>query len=273
MNKEKKIPMMTVKELLVYSWAMFREKIQTIIFVSLLSLLVSLLVAILLELVDIIFTNLPNLIIIQHSLVLLLLILLVYFAVRINVAVYLVLAKNIRSLKEVWRLANKYFFSFATTMFWLVLVIFIWFIITNDRLVALFTIPVFAVLIFYSMVAWVFFLEDYHGQSALKRTQELMRGYWGAITLRLLFLLIPLLLFVLLVSLIKSVQTASILMSIFDYFYAILVLMYTYQVYDNLIKIKGHSQMEHGKYPTLTHIGTITIYIAMIVGVYVWVVF
>lgn len=272
MNQEKKIPMASVKEFLIDAWAMFREKIQIIIFVSLLSLLVSLLVAILLELVDSVFTNLPNLIIVQHSLVLLLLILLVYFAVRINIAVYLVLAKNIRSLKEVWRLANKYFLSFATTMFWLVLVIFIWFVITNDRLVAIFTIPVFAVLIFYSMVAWVFFVEDYQGQSALKRTQELMKGYWGAITLRLLFLLAPLLLFVLLVSLIKNVQTASILMSIFNYFYAILVLIYTYKVYDNLIKIKGHSQIEHGKYSTLTHVGTIAIYIAILVGLYIWIV-
>jgi hypothetical protein len=189
MNTEKPIPMASVKDLLVYSRAMFREKIRTIILVSLLSLLVSLLAAVLLELVDGIFSNLPNLIIIQHALVLLLLILLVYFAVRINIAVYLVLAKNIHSIKEVWRLSNKYLLSFAMTMFWLVLAFFLWFIMTNDSLIAIAAIPIFAILIFYSIVAWVFFVEDYHGQSALSRTKELISGYWGTLTLRFLFLL------------------------------------------------------------------------------------
>lgn len=272
MDREKNIPMASVKSLLASSWQMFRAKIRTIIFVSLLSFLFSVAIAVLLESVDAIFANQANLAMVRHILVLLLLILLLYLAVRINIAISLVLSKNIKSIKEVWRISSKYILPFATTIFWLVLAFSLWLMISDDRLVAIFAIPVLALLILYSVVMWVFFVEDYQGQSAVRRSKELIRGSWLALILRLLFLFIPLFFFALLASLIGNERIVDTLMAIFNYFYTIFVLIYTYQVYVDLVKIKGHSQIEHSKYPTLTHVATIVIYIVMLVAAYIWIV-
>jgi hypothetical protein len=40
----------------------------------------------------------------------------------------------------------------------------------------------------------------------------------------------------------------------------------------DLVQIKGHSQIEHSKYPTLTHVAAIVIYIVMLVAAYIWIV-
>ena len=269
---DKAAPLSSVRELLTASWQILHQKIRIVIMVLLLSLLASFLVAILLELVNSIFANLPNLIIVEHVVVLALFMLLVYLAIMINIIVYLVLGKNINNIKESWRMSNKYFLSFAMTMFWLVVVFFIWLLITNDILIVLSTIPVFLALIFYSVVAWVFFIEDYHGQSALRRAMEIIKGYWIALILRCLFLLLPLLIFVLLVGLIKNAQIVSVLMSMFYYFYGIFVLIYTHQIYNNLIKIKGDSRLERGKYSSLFYVGSVVVYILMLVSLYVLVV-
>ncbi|MFA6253302.1 MAG: hypothetical protein WCV69_03575 [Patescibacteria group bacterium] len=265
MDAEKMTPLLPVNELFISSWAMYKEKIKTIIRMALLGLLPSLLVAILLAIIAVIFRNDPNFTVINTLLALLMAIPLLYISFRINIAVYLMVSKDITSVKDVWRSAGKYFWNYSLTLFWAGLMLMLWLI--------LLVVPGFIFLIFYSLVMWVFFLENYHGYTAVKRSKELVTGYWSAVALRLLALFVPLFLFSLLMSIIKNQALQDFVSSIFDFFFGIFIIIYTYQLYNNLLKIKGHSKLEHKGYKPWVYVAIILAYAILFIGLYLYVVF
>ncbi len=264
-KKEKMIPLLPVSELFISSWAMYKEKIRTIIRMSLLGLLPSLLVAILLAIIATIFSNNPNFVVINNSLVILMAIPFLYISFRINIAVYLMVSKDIASVRDAWRSAGKYFWNYSLTLFWAGLMLMLWLI--------LLVVPGFVFLIFYSLVMWVFFLENYHGYTAVKRSKELVTGYWGAVALRLLALFVPLFIFSLVMSIIKNQALQDFISAIFDFFFGIFIIIYTYQLYNNLFKIKGHSKLEHKGYRLWVYVAIILAYVILFIATYLFVVF
>lgn len=265
MEKENTMRLQPVKELFNTTWSIYREKLRIIVLMSLWGILPSLLVAILLSIIAAIFSNHPNFLVINNSLAILMTIPLLYISARINIAIYLIISQNLTSVKNAWISAGKYFWSYALTMFWMGMMITLWFV--------LLVFPGFIFLVFYSMVVWVFFLENYHGYAALKRSKELVSGYWRSMAIRLLALLVPVIIFSIFASVIKNKQVSDFVTSIFDYFFGVFVMIYTYQLYNNLFKIKGHSKIERHNYRPLTYVLVMLAYVLLIVGLYLFVVF
>jgi hypothetical protein len=258
-------PLPSVPDLFIKSWSIFREKLRTVVLMSLLGTIPSLLVAIILAVIAGIFSNNSNFVVINSSLAILMMLLLIYFSLRINIATYLIVAKKNTSVKEAWTVAGKYFWAYSLTIFWTAALALLWFL--------LLIVPGFIFLVFYSMVAWVFFIENYQGYDAIKRSKELVAGYWRSMTLRLLALFMPFLFVSILVDMIAKEQVANFISSIINLFFGIFVVIYTYQIYHHLAQIKGVSTIKVKKYPNWVYVATTLAGILVFIALYLSVVF
>ena len=273
MNPEKKLASPTVKiiplpssrELLEKSWLMYRAKLRVIVLVSLLGVIPSLVAAILLAVIAAQFGQQANFLVINSSLALLMMLLLVYVSFRINIAIYLIVGQKISSIREAWQVAGKYFWSYTLTMLWMGAMLALWFL--------LLVVPGFIFLVFYSLVAWVFFIENYHGYAAIKRSRELITGYWKPVALRLLALFVPFFVLSILVDSFKNQSTADFISSIINFFFGIFVTIYTYQLYQHLAKIKGPSKIIQRPYQPWAYVLTVLAYILLMIALYLFVVF
>jgi hypothetical protein len=262
---EKLTPLLPVNELFIISWATYKEKIKTLVYITLFGFLPSLLLAVLLSVTVVIFIKTANSIAINNVLAIFFVGLFIYFALRIHIAIHLIVGKNITSVKNAWQSAGKYFWNYSLTLFWAGLLIML--------LMVLFFIPGFIFLVFYSMVLWVFFMENYHGYTAIKRSKELVTGYWISVTLRLLSLLVPLLVLSTLTSVIKNLAVQDFISSIVDFFFGLFVVIYTYHLYKNLREIKGPSKLQQQKYQPWVYVAIMMTSIIIFMALYLAVVF
>lgn len=258
------VALRSVRDLYINSWYLLKEKWRAIILMSLLGAIPSLLAAIILTVIVTIFGEKENFLLIIYSLALLVMWVLLYISFRINIAIYLIVAKNTHNTSEAWRLSGRYFLPYALTTLIFSLMISGWFI--------LLLVPGFIFLVFYSLVFWVLILEDYHGYVAIQRSKELVSSYWKSVTLRLLALLVPFFIISILVEVLFKEQMADLFSSVINFFFGIFFIIYTYHLYDNLIKIKGRSQIIYKKYPAGVYVATIAIYVVLSIALYLWVI-
>ncbi len=262
---EKLTPLLPVSELFIISWASYKEKMKTLVSTALFGLLPSIVVAVLMSLIVAIFAKTANSIVINNSLAIFLAGLFFYFALRINIAIHLIVGKNISSVKKAWQSSAKYFWKYSLTLFWTALLIML--------LIFLFFVPGFVFLVFYSMVLWVVLMENYYGYTAIKRSKELLQGYWRSVVLRLLALLVPLFILSILTSVFKNLAFQEFLNSIFGFFFALFAIIYTYHLYDNLRKIKGASKLKQQAYAPWVYVAIILLSAILAIGLYLLVVF
>ncbi len=119
-----------------------------------------------------------------------------YFSVRIQAAILFI----IKDEKLTWKLAfiagRKYFWRIVGLTLLTFLFIFLWSL--------LFIIPGLIFAIFYCLASYILINEDLGGRKAIKRSRQLIKGFWWAVFARLLLLF--LILFI--VMMILSIPTA-----------------------------------------------------------------
>lgn len=262
---DKLTPLLPINELFIISWATYRAKMKVLIYTTLFGILPSLLVAILMAVVTATFATNANYTVINNSLFILMAMPLIYISLRINIAIYLMISKNIENVKSAWQSAGKYFWNYSLTLFWTGLLIML--------LMFFFIVPGFIFLVFYCMVLWVFFMENYHGYTAIKRSKELVTGYWSAVALRLLALLVPLFIMSILTSVIKNLAIQNFISSIVDFFFGLFAIIYTYHLYKNLREIKGPSKLKQQNYAPWVYVAITMAYIVLFMAIYLVVVF
>ncbi|MFA5131049.1 MAG: hypothetical protein WC467_01360 [Patescibacteria group bacterium] len=103
----------------------------------------------------------------------------IYFGVRTRAAMILLIKSKYASAKENFVLSKNYFWSFLGVSLLGALIIALWSI--------LLIIPGIVFAIFYLLFNYTFFFEELKGFKALRRSRELVKGYWWAVFGRVLF--------------------------------------------------------------------------------------
>ena len=114
----------------------------------------------------------------------------------------------------------------------------------------LFIIPGIIYGVFYCLAAFALILENHRSMAALKRSQELIKGYWWAVVLRYLAVgLITLVAFWVLSMPLAAFTKDSIIyngwsfiINIFNFLVGQVYLIYSYLIFKDLVRIKGGSQ-------------------------------
>ena len=168
-----------------------------------------------------------------------------------TIGIYILLRDFSPDLKvrEAFKRARPYFLEFIIVNFFVGILVIFWSL--------LFIIPGIIVSVYYSFAIWTLIFEDYKGMSAIKRSKELVKGYWWAVFGR--FLAVGLIyLVIILVSSIPFIfiEEGSVLefiwnftTSMLDIIISIIFAIYSYLIYKDLIKIKSNfpSQVEKKK--------------------------
>ena len=100
--------------------------------------------------------------------------------------------------------------------------------------------------IFYSLAIYVFFFEDKKGMAAIRRSKELIKGYWWPVFGRYCFLTLVMWVFGVIISIPLSMFKELSLswhlwngvMQLFNFLIGPIALLYSYQIYKDLVKIK-----------------------------------
>jgi hypothetical protein len=100
--------------------------------------------------------------------------------------------------------------------------------------------------IFYSLAVYVFFFEDKRGMAAIRRSIELVKGYWWPVFGRYCFLMLVMWVFGLTISIPLSMFSEqgiywhlwNGIIQLFNFLIGPIALLYSYQIYKDLVKIK-----------------------------------
>ncbi len=116
----------------------------------------------------------------------------------------------------------------------------------------LFIIPGFIAAIYYTLANWVYVYEGFTGTNALKRSKELIDGYWWAVFGRFMaivgaYYLIIILGQLLVVTTGYSADIIAVVVNILSIVIGPFIVIYTCFIYWDLKKIKGESKIENKK--------------------------
>lgn len=162
-----------------------------------------------------------------------------YFITRSYIGVFLVVKKNYEGDElKIFKETKKYFWSYLWLSILTTVFILLW--------TLLLIIPGLIFSIFYSLAVYAFFFEGLTGLAAIKRSLSLVKNYWWAVFGRFIVIGIVLFIFTKIISLpLYSVSEDS----VFFYFWTSVIkiisfligpisLLYFYQIYKDLVKIK-----------------------------------
>lgn len=162
-----------------------------------------------------------------------------YFSVRSYMSIFLLVKKNYEGKTlTIYKETKKLFWPFVGLTFLTTIFIFLW--------ALLFVIPGVIYLVFCSFAVYVFFFEDEKGMAAIRRSISLVKNYWWEIFGRYLFIGLIFFLFVGVIStplyLFKEnplfLQFWNGIIQAANFLVGPIVLFYSYQIYQDLIKIK-----------------------------------
>jgi hypothetical protein len=179
----------------------------------------------------------------------------IYFYMRTQISFVLAIKNPGQSFKEVFKNSNSYFWKFLLVSILTGILVILWSL--------LLIIPGIIFAVFYSLAIYTLFFEDFAGRQALRRSQELIKGYWWAVFGRLLFAgvlffiviviwSLPVSLIVGLLSLIPGAAFVASIVGLLLVNFALLLLQQMYMIYFYLIyrdtaAVKGKSNLEKGK--------------------------
>lgn len=174
---------------------------------------------------------------------------------KIKLKEFLLLAK-----KMAWPLFIVILVSQAITTFWTLL----------------FIIPGIIFSMFYLLSPWVFFKEGFTGVTALKRSKELVAGYWWPVFGRyLLLVLIILAIFMIPSFFIAADTTAELVYDLISNVVSIIImpfsLSFIYFIYKDLYKIKGKTKLKNKVAKLKTAVAIVIYIILVIITALVWV--
>lgn len=179
-------------------------------------------------------------------------IIMIYVGVTAKIGMYRLIKNRLESVgsvgaknvKEIFNESKKYFWKFIGVSFLTGLFVILWSF--------LFIIPGIIFAVYYSFSIWALVCEDYEATAALKRSKELVKGYWWSVVGRFLFFGLVYIAFVLVLSIpyLFMGDTAiseiawDLIMNIFSFIISPLLFIYNYFIYNDLVKIKGASKIE-----------------------------
>lgn len=180
----------------------------------------------------------------------------IYWYTSSVIGVFSLLKDSNKKIKEA--------FSFGRTFFWRYFAVGILSGVLIMLWSFLFIIPGIIFGIFYSFAVYALLFEDFRGMTALKRSKELVSGYWWPVFWRNLVLIIVVFILTLIINLIftlpllfiaKEGLTYPVLAGISSvvriafsmFFIALVSIIYSYIIYQNLVKIKPESKVDRTK--------------------------
>ncbi len=167
----------------------------------------------------------------------------VYYGILVRAAMVLLIKNNYSSAKENFIQSKGYFWSYVWVSIVVSVVIGLW--------TLLLIIPGIIFAVYFTLVNYTFFFEDFKGYSALKRSKELVKGYWWAVCGRTFFIgLIVVVASVILSAPLEALEAGSLGYIIYNSFMNILwalvapiIIIYTYYIFRDLKNIKGESKL------------------------------
>ncbi|MHB8903701.1 MAG: hypothetical protein ACYC40_01175 [Patescibacteria group bacterium] len=163
----------------------------------------------------------------------------IYFAIRSYIGMFLLVKKNyIGNELEIFKETKKYFWSYLWLSVLTTIFILLW--------TLLLIIPGLIFSIFYSFAVYAFFFEDLKGMAAIKRSISLVKNYWWAVFGRFIVIAFLLWIFTMIISIpLHFTDDKSIFFSawnsvvqIINFLIGPISLLYFYQIYQDLVKIK-----------------------------------
>lgn len=171
-----------------------------------------------------------------------------YYGIRVRAAMILLIKNNYSSAKDNFTQTKSYFWAYIWVSLLVTIKIGLWGI--------LLIIPGIIFIIYYLLVNYTLFFEDFKGRMALKRSKELVKGYWWPVLGRILFIaLLAMVINFCLAAPLGFIEKDSASYVIFYILYNVIwallapiTVIYTYYIFRDLVKIKGESKLE--KKPT-----------------------
>jgi len=163
----------------------------------------------------------------------------VYYSIRVYLSMFLLIKHNYAKKElEIYKESANYFWSYITLIFLTLILLALWFM-------ALF-VPALIFAIFYTFACYAFIFEGKRDIDAIRRSRELVAGYWWAVLGRFILLGIVLMLFIMIISLPLQFLSPSgvgaaiwnIVVQIINYLVGPIGLIFTYLMYQDLVKIK-----------------------------------
>lgn len=163
----------------------------------------------------------------------------IYFMIRGYIGAFLLIKKNyegkpLEIFKETKSLAAPYIglsiLTAVLVLLWSLLLI----------------VPGIIYSVFYSLAIYVFFFEGKRGMAALRRSQELVKGYWWPVFGRVCFLTAVMWVFGMVISIPSDMlQEQSVawrlyngIIQLFNFLIGPISLLFSYQIYKDLVNIK-----------------------------------
>jgi len=163
----------------------------------------------------------------------------IYYIMRAYIGMFLLVKKNYEGNElEIFKETKKYFASYLGLSVLTAVLVLLW--------ACLLIIPGIIYSIFYSFAVYAFFFEGLKGMKAIKRSKELVRNYWWPVFGRFAVIATVLYVFTMIISIplhysdvnsfFYSFWTS--IMQIINFLIGPISLLYFYQIYQDLVKIK-----------------------------------
>ncbi len=162
-----------------------------------------------------------------------------YFSVRTYIAIFLLVKKDYQGRElDIFKESARSFWPYLGLVVLTTVFILLW--------TLLLIIPGIIYSVFYSLAIYVFFFENKRGLAAIRRSINLVSNYWWPVFGRFVVLGIAMWLFMMLISLPYSfVEEGStffhiwnVIIQIISFLIGPIALLFTYQIYQDLVKIK-----------------------------------
>jgi len=167
----------------------------------------------------------------------------VYYGILVRAAMILLIKSNYSSAKENFTQSKGYFWGYVWVSIVVSVIIGLW--------TLLLIIPGIIFAVYFMLVNYTFFFEDFKGYMALKRSKELVKGYWWDVCGRTLFIgLIAVIVNIILSAPLAALEAGSpgyiIYNSFMNLIWALIapiIIIYTYYIFRDLKNIKGESKL------------------------------
>lgn len=165
----------------------------------------------------------------------------IYYGIRVRAAMIILIKNNYTSPKESFEETKKFFWGYVWVSILSTIIIGLW--------ALLLIIPGIIFAIYYLLFNYTFFFEGLTGMQAIRRSKELVKGYWWEVFGRVLFIgLIAGIINIFLASPLDSMVegTASfisynIFMNLIWALISPIIVIYIYDIFRDLVLIKGEA--------------------------------
>lgn len=162
-----------------------------------------------------------------------------YFMIRAYMAIFLFIKHgHSGESKKLFQETNKLFWPYIGLSLLTAVLVLLWML--------LLIIPGIIFSVFYSCAVYAFFFEDKRGMAAIKRSRQLVKGYFWQVFGRIMFLSLIAIIFMFIISLpVASLPKESIgamfwniVTQIISFLVGPIALYFSYYIYKDLVKIK-----------------------------------